>query len=250
MKPKYYQRKMHVTTLVLITLIIGFIGMNDSVFPNKITTSCSTAASPFIEWNVTITINESSGASNMVILGEATDASEGQDTYDRPAPPVSPLRPAIEAWFETSLPLPFNKLLIEYKPYPSVYTKWDLSIIWLPEPGNTTPTRITLSWDFFRMVKQDKETLFLYENNTVLTNMLTTHSYSYITNGALHHFQIISQSQQSNNPSDQISLPILSLFMFIFVIFIVSIIVVLLRNKMRKKSKVSKKKHRISQKKH
>ena len=244
MRSKYYQRKMSVTRLVLITVIIGFIGVNDSVFSNNITTSCSTVANPFTEWNVTITINESSGASNMVILGEATNASEGQDTYDRPVPPVSPLRPAIEAWFETPLPLPFNKLLIEYKPYPSVYTKWNLSIIWLPELGNTTLTRITISWDSSQMVKQDKETLFLYENNTVLTNMVTTHSYSYITNGTLHRFQVISQSQQSNNPLDKIPLPFLSLFMFILVIFIVSILVVLLFNKMRKKSGVSKKKHK------
>jgi len=236
MKWKSSSRTLHVTTIVLITVLIGLIGMNSSVVTNKTIIPCSTAASPTIPWNITLRINESGGAGNTVVFGEETNASHGQDGYDRPAPPIPPILPAITAWFETPFPPPFTKLIYEFKPSSSIYTSWNLSILWLPAPGNITSTSITIHWDSSQLLKNPNITLFLYENNTILTNMLTTNSYSYVTNDTLHSFQIISQNQPSNNPPEQNIIPILPLLIFILVLFMAIFIVFLFLNKKKKKS--------------
>jgi hypothetical protein len=237
MKWNSTSKTIRVTTIVLITVLIGLIGKNTSLFPNNTIIPCSTAASPTEPWNITLTIDEPSGASNTVVFGETTNASNGQDSYDMPAPPMPPQFPAISAWFDTPFPLPFNKLIYEFKHSPSTYSSWNLSILWLPAPGNTTSTSITLHWDSSQLLKNPDNTLFLYKNNTLLTDMLTTNSYSYITNSSLHSFQIISQSQPSNNSSEQNTIPILPLIIFILVLFIVIIIVLLLLYMRRKKSR-------------
>ncbi|VVB60411.1 Uncharacterised protein [uncultured archaeon] len=240
MKSKTSPRKIHVIKVILIAIIIGLIGVNTSFLTNNTSILRSTAADPTVVWNITLTINGSSGASNAVFFGEATNASDNKDIYDMPAPPMPPQFPAIAAWFETPFPVPFNNLIYEYKHYPSNYTEWNLSILWLPAPGNTTSTSITINWDSSQLLKITNLTLFLYENNTILANMLTTNSYSYIVtpNEPLHRFQIISQNQPSNNnSSEQNQIPLPPLFIYFLVIFMVIIIVLVLLYTRRNKSR-------------
>ena len=255
MKSKSSPRKIHATKVILITIIISLIGMTTSIFTNNTSITRSTAANPPVVWNITLTINESSGASNTVVFGEATTASDNQDIYDMPAPPMPPQFPAIAAWFETPSPVPFNNLIYEYKHYPSNYTEWNLSILWIPAPGNTTSTSMTIHWDSSQLLTITNLTLLLYENNTILTNMLTTNSYSYIItpNKPLYRFQIISQNHPSdnnsseqnknptlnNNSSEQNKIPLPPLFSYILVTltFIVIIIVLVLLYKGRRKSR-------------
>jgi flagellar basal body-associated protein FliL len=66
--------------------------------------------------------------------------------------------------------------------------------------------------------------------------MLTTNSYSYVANDTLHSFQIISQTQPSNNPSEQNTIPIIPLLIFILVLFMAIFVVFLFLNNKKKKS--------------
>jgi hypothetical protein len=238
MKWKSSTRKIHITKILLISLLINIIAINTSILTNKTIVLSSTAANPPIPWNITLTINESSGAGNMVVIGVATNALDGQDSYDIPAPPIPPQFPAIVAWLETPFAVPFNTLISEYKHFPSTNSVWNLSIIWISAPGNTTSTSITIHWDSSQISKNTNITLFLYENNTILTNMLTTNSYSYITNITLHRFQIISQNHPSNNnSSEQNNIPLPPLFIYILVTCLVIIIVFVLLHTRRSKSR-------------
>jgi len=236
MKSKSSQRKRHIRKLLLIPALIGLLSGNILVFSNTTIIPCSTAASSIVQWNITLTINGSERTSSTVVFGQHINTSEGQDTLDIPAPPISPQLPSIAAWFDTSLLSPYDKLLYEFKQYPSVNASWNLSILWSPTPGNTTPTEITLYWDSSQLSKDTIDSLFLYENNTILTNMLTTSSYSFVTNGTIHRFQIISQDQPSDYNSEQITKLILPIFISILIIFTVIIIVFFFHNKKRKKS--------------
>jgi hypothetical protein len=239
MKWKSSSRKICLTEILLIIVMIDLIAINTSILTNNTIVPSSTAANPTIQWYINLTIDEPNGAGYTVVFGEATNASDGQDSYDIPAPPTSPQLPVIIAWFETSFPVPFNNLFYEYKHYPSINTSWNLSILWLPGPGNTISTNITIHWDASQILKNTNITLFLYENNTILTNMLTTNSYSYITNSTVHGFQIISQNQPSNSSLEQNKIQIPSLLIYILVILIIIILATLLLYKRRNKSQVT-----------
>ena len=238
MKWKSLPRILQVTTIVLISLI----GISSFFDTNTTIISYSTGASQPMPWKITLTINEPSGAGNIVEFGEQLNASNGQDSSDIPAPPMPPTLPAITAWFETPFPLPFDKLINEFKLYPTASATWNLTILWLPAPGNITSTNITLHWDPSEILKNPGQSLFLYENSTILTNMLTTQSYSYETNSTPHQFQIISQNHPSNNTSEQNTIPMLPLIIFILVLFMVIIIVLFLLYRRREKSRLSENK--------
>ena len=227
MKWKSSPRKIRITKILLIAVIIGLIGMNTSVLTNKTIILSSTAASPTVPWNITLTINESSGAGNTVVFGGAINASDGQDIYDMPAPPMPPVLPAISAWFETPFPLPFNKLIHEYKHYPSICTRWNLSILWFPAPGDNTTTTISLHWDPAQVVKSPYTSFSLSENNAVLVNMLTKNTYSFFSNGTLHRFQIICQNEPSNNSSEQNAVPLPPLILGVIVTLTVVTIIII-----------------------
>jgi len=239
MKWKYPPRKKHITQIVLITVLISLLGIHTSIFTNNTNIPCATAANPRVKWDITLKIDEPSGAGNTVVFGGATNASDGQDVYDQPAPPMPPVFPAISAWFDTPFPKPFDKLIYEYKQSPSSSTTWNLSILWLPAPGNTTKTTISLYWDPAEVKKTPYTSFYLQENNTVPVNMLTQNTYSYVSNASLHRFQIICQNEASNNSSEQNTIPLLPLLIFIFVLFMVIIIVILLLYMRRKKTRLS-----------
>ncbi|MFA5103532.1 MAG: hypothetical protein WC525_10335, partial [Candidatus Thermoplasmatota archaeon] len=222
-------RKKVIRKVFLITILIGFLSINTSVFRNTAIIPCSTAAGSIEQWNLTLTMNESGGTSCTVVFGQHTNASDGQDMLDIPAPPMSPILPVIAAWFETSLPLPYDKLLYEFKPYPSLNSSWNLSVLWLPPTGNTTPTEITLHWDSSELRRDTISSLLLYDNNSLLANMLTTKSYTYETDGTAHRFQILSESQPTNDSSDQDTIPLLQVLIVFVALFIVGIIVLFLR---------------------
>ena len=241
MSRKTPSRKKTITKIVLITILIGLIGVNTSVLTTTTLIPCATAASPRVKWDITLKIDEPSGAGNTVVFGGATNASDGQDVYDMPAPPMPPVFPAISAWFDTPFPKPFDKLIYEYKHSPSSSTTWNLSILWLPAPADNTTTTISLHWDPAEVEKTPYTSFYLQENNTVPVNMLTQNTYSYVSNASLHRFQIICQNKASNNSSEQNTIPLLPLLIFILVLFIVIIIVILLLYIRGKKSRVSEK---------
>ena len=237
MKWKYVPRKKLMTTIVIITILISILGMNIFILLNKPIIPCSIAANPTVSWNLSLTIIEPGGAGNTVAFGEISNASDGQDIFDIPAPPISPQLPSIAAWFETSFPPPYDKLLHEYKHYPSINASWNLSILWLPAPGNATSTTITINWGSTQLLNNIDHKLFLYEDDTLLMNMLNTTSYSYITNDSIHRFQIISQHQTSNTATEENTILTFTLPLFVIVLFII-ITIIFFFIRMKKKPRV------------
>ena len=249
-----HSRKIFFLYKSFIIIMILFMSLSSYFLSSNIGVPISITASETIKWNITLQITDLSGLGNTVIFGQATDASDGKDKYDIAAPPMPPQYTSIIAWFQTPFPDPFNQLIHEYKKYPSTSVIWNLSLVWIPEPANTTSTTIRIKWNSFQVAKSRYQSLLLLENNTVLVNMLTTNSYSFITNGTVHNFQILSENQLTNNSSEQYTILIPQLLIFLLVIFMVSIIVFLILHKKIKKlrglkKKASKKNHRKSQKK-
>jgi hypothetical protein len=162
-------------------------------------------------WSVTVHISESGGAGNTVVFGQKPDASDGQDEYDLPEPPSPPQLPYLLAWFQTPFPAPYAQLLHEYKHCPSSRSVWNLSILWVAMPGNASSTVITMTWNPPANKTSDHFSLLLYENNTVIADILTDHSYSFHTTGAVHRFSIIYESSSSTNASETPGVPVIPL---------------------------------------
>jgi hypothetical protein len=70
--------------------------------------------------------------------------------------------------------------------------EWNLSILWVSE--NISLTTISINWDPTQAAKSGFNSFKVYQNNTVVANLLTEHSYSFLSNGTLRHFQIIGES--------------------------------------------------------
>jgi hypothetical protein len=200
--------------MLLITIIVSLIGMGIQTLSNK-NIPLSIVSAQQDAWSLTLQITEPSGSGNTVVLGGSPNASDGQDDLDLPEPPAPPTLSSIRAWFTTPFSIPFNKLMHEYKHVPSQRMEWNLSIIWVPEPGNNSSTTISISWDPTQAAKSTYDSFQLYKNNTAVANMLTENSYSFPSNGTLHRFQIIGQTT---------STPVLPILLGISVLVIVIII--------------------------
>lgn len=160
-------------------------------------------------WEVTLRITEPSGKIATVVLGGSPNASDAIDDLDRPEPPAPPELSYIRAWFSTSLQAPFSRLLQEYKHSPAGQMQWNLSILWVPEPEDTTLTTITISWDPSQVLRSTYSSFELIKMNTTVANMLTESSYSFPSNGTLRHFQIQCRNIPSPLSSEKNDLPIL-----------------------------------------
>ena len=146
-----------------------------------------------IKWSCAIKILSSDGAGNEIVFGEATDASNGKDSHDAPAPPFPPTLPNINARFLTQLEDLYSELLHEYKEYPSVKNQWNFSIVWLPEPlsgefENESLTTVTLSWNISDLRASEYLSIILMKDNLMVEDMLTNGSYSFSTKGNTPNF--------------------------------------------------------------
>ncbi len=131
-----------------------------------------------IQWSVTLDFNEPGNQYTYAIFGEAPDASDGNDSYDVPISPP-PIPPYINAWFDTGLTPPYDKLLADYRFYPDTYKQWDLSIQWVPS-DYVSPTDITISWNTNDVDDSEYNSVVLYDDeNNPLKDMLSQSSYTY-----------------------------------------------------------------------
>jgi hypothetical protein len=178
-------------------------------------------------WNLTLRITESSGKGYTVVIGGSPNASDNQDELDYPEPPAPPT-PYVRAWLDTPFSIPYDNLLQEYKHTPSQHMEWNLSIIWVSETENNTPTTISITWDSTQLLTNNFKSFHLYENNTAVTNMLTHNSYSFESNGTLRRFQIIGQTTSTNGNTAKNDLPIFPILIGIGGIIIVVIIALFL----------------------
>ena len=235
MKNTYLRKIFFLKKLVSILGIISLMSLSIYTLYTTTGSPISVAASDTIRWNITLKITDLSGAGTTVIVGEATDASDGQDEYDIAAPPMLPQFPSIVAWFQTPFPQPFNQLIHEYKHYPSTHAFWNLSVVWIPEPGNTSFTTLRIQWDSSQVTKSPYRSFLLVDNTTVLADMLVDNFYLFPTNGTLHRFQIMCQDSILDTTTEQNEIPIFSLvigaILIITIIIVVSAIFYMRRNK-------------------
>jgi len=199
MKRKYKTSKNVIRKTMIAVLLVFLITSCTYALFNRTVIPISKASSENISWNATISITESGGAGNDIVFGEATDASDGQDDYDLPKPPFPLQLPYIIVQFNTGLGEPYNNLWHDYRQYPDDYKVWNLSILWMPEPGNESSTNVDMSWDSSKIIESGYDSVLLYENDTAVADMLTKNDYNFHSPGYVsHHFQIVCQSGTSD----------------------------------------------------
>jgi hypothetical protein len=224
MKHHDSSRRYRLKRILFITIIVSLFGTGIETLSNTNIPSLIVSAQQD-PWNLTLQITEPSGSGNTVILGGSPNASDDTDDLDIAEPPTPPMLPYIRSWFTTPFSIPFNKLLQEYKYILSPRMEWNLSIVWVSESENVSPTTISINWDPTQAAKSGFTSFKVYENKTVVANLLTEHSYSFLSNGTLHHFQIIGESSSTNSTTEQSDLEILPILLGISVIVIVIIFV-------------------------
>jgi len=231
--PQGYPRKRSsLQRILILTILVGLMG---NIFPGFTNQNIPVvlAADETVPWNMTLLITASSGAGNTVIFGEKIDASDGLDQYDLPEPPPPPQFPYIRAWFETSFATPYTNLLQEYKSTASDRSIWNLSIVWVPAPGNQSTTTVRILWDLPEVNTNYTHSFLLYENDMVVANMITNTSFSFSTNSSLHRFQIMYERETSIDNGKPLDLPVLPVVMvgIVCVVIIVIIFIVITRRK-------------------
>jgi len=212
--------------IIIIIIILTFGGFFLAV-PSNHTLPIALAVDNSETWSVTIHVREESGISgNTIIIGKASNASDGLDQYDLPEPPFPPQYPYLRSWLQTSFAVPFNNLLQEYKASSTIHAIWNLSCVWMAASENQSTTFIQISWKSDEINATHFDSFLLYQNNTVVADLLALSSYSFPSNGTLHQFQIIGQTIEKNNTSGKNDLSILSITVFIIVLIFVAILAV------------------------
>ena len=133
-----------------------------------------------VEWELKLDFDESGGANDWVVFGEASDANDGPpvDSYDEPKPPT-PMSPYIRAWFDDSLPVPYDAMMKDYRKYPDTYKVWNLSVQWVPS-DYVTSASIIISWNTSIVEDSEYTTVFLYDDEgNLLKDMYTQNSYTF-----------------------------------------------------------------------
>ena len=139
--------------LVTIVLILNISVAIGTHIPN--TTYSLSDLDRAIEWNVSMLFSETSGKNDILFFGEAPDASDNVDSYDSPNPPNGP-DPYIDAYFTTSFPAPFHKLIQEIKQYPDSYKIWNFTVYW-----TDIDTTVTISWNSNEVDDSEYNAVFL-----------------------------------------------------------------------------------------
>lgn len=188
--------------------------------------------SPGDGWKVVLKIESSEGSGNQLTFSEKTDASDGLDDYDLPAPPFPPEPPpSVNAYFITSFEQPYNVLLNDSRKYPDTEKTWTFSVKWLNIPGDESPVNITLSWDASILAETEYTSILLQEYNTTVADMLEENSYTFTTNGSISHmFTILCSSEghenisKDNASSDaKTSTPGFSFFLMLILVIMITI---------------------------
>ena len=222
MKTRYRVYFRPVNKLLKLMTIIIFVSSLVFILSNMFFINVTIASKNKTEWQVTLNISESDGASDTVIFGEKDGASDGQDQYDIPKPP-SPQEPYIRSWFTTSLDPPYDTLWEEYRESSDDDKVWNLTIIWFSE--TTFNTNITISWDVSEVVATGYDSLNLNALNSV--DMKVETNYQFTALSILPYtFQIILKNKTTNDSSgtnEQTSLILLTLVIIILIIVIIAI---------------------------
>ena len=133
-----------------------------------------------VVWDVRMNFSETGGKTDYVYFSEATDATDGPpaDAYDVPKSPP-PIPPYLRAWFNDSLPSPYDVLLKDYRHYPGINKKWHLNVTWMPS-GAPSSRLVTIAWSTAKINTSEYDTVVLSNITGVkVPNMRTTSSFSF-----------------------------------------------------------------------
>ena len=100
-----------------------------------------------ITWEATLYCNETSGARDTAVFGEAPDAHDGPppDSYDVAKPPA-PMMPYVRIILRDNLPAPYNLLWEDFRQYPDTAKIWNVTVQWVPEDGESS-SAVSISWN-------------------------------------------------------------------------------------------------------
>jgi len=185
-----------ITTIIFCSLIlINFYTIASSIkIDNNPKNNNITSTS--IQWDATINFAETSGKSDWVIFGEATDANDGPpaDIYDTQKPPIPPT-PYIRAWFDDGLPVPYTQLSGDYRSYPDNYKVWDLTVQWFPV-DYSSPTDITISWSVPEITNSEYDSILLES-----IDMFSQNTYEFTAEALIpYEFQIVCSILPNDPP--------------------------------------------------
>ncbi len=143
------------------------------------------------EWEVMLNFYETSGKTDYVIFGEATDAYDGppHDSRDIPSPPPPPYPPYIDTWLDDNLgdagnPYdPYHKLIEDFRHYPDINKTWNLTVKWVND--SDIGTNITITWDINEFDFSEYTSVLLFRKNQIteewiyVSDMLSSNNFSY-----------------------------------------------------------------------
>jgi hypothetical protein len=184
-----------ITVLMIVALFISTISVStatetqpfmdmltkNSPFPNILQEKKNVRFNRGISWDVRLNLSKLGGITDFVYFGEAPDANDGPpaDDYDTIKQPP-PTTNYIYAWFNDSLPFPYNLLERDYRQYPSDSKIWNLSVLWVPTHG-TPPATITIAWDRTLLNMSEYDQIFiLNESGVQIANMKVNDSFTFI----------------------------------------------------------------------
>jgi len=161
-----------------------------------------------ITWSCSITLNETAGFTDYVVIGEAADAHDGPppDSFDVVKPPTS-MVPYLRVWLNDSLPSPYDLLWKDYRQYPGSMKSWDLFVQWDPS-DYSSPTTVTIRWNSTDLESSEYSTILLCtDTGTPLQDMLAHNTYVVSCPAIIiQHFTI--QAERPNAPPYIPSAPI------------------------------------------
>jgi hypothetical protein len=178
--------------LIYNTTYIWWVNVTDGIDDINLTFYFTTEDKQF--WEIKLNLTEDSGLKDNIVFGEASNASDGQDSYDVPKP-GSPPEPYIYAWFDAGLSEPYNILWKDYRKYPDDYKVWNLTILW--NSASEDSTNITINWNSSELLNVEYSSIILKDISTnILVDMATYENYTYNSSSLVtYEFQIICSNE-------------------------------------------------------
>jgi hypothetical protein len=224
-KSKYrvYNRKNKTTLRIII--LISLLSCSIFTISNSFFTDISSASENDVEWEVKLNITELNGASDTVVFGQKSSASDFKDDLDVPKPPT-PQAPYVRCWFSTSLDAPYNLLWEDFRAISDSEKVWDLNILWVS--NDSLPTEITMAWDVSDVQVSGLDSADLYIKDTV--DMLSINNYQFTANSnEPYSFQIVFENVQEDNKSDSNDSSPTFLFILGIVVIVIAVFVIYMK---------------------
>ena len=127
------------------------------------------------EWEASITIKTNTNKTDIVVVGEKPDASDGKDRYDVPKCP-SPPSNYISIWSNAGITIPpYQRLMKDYRLH-GISKTWKLYIYL----DSGISENVLMTWNRAAFKYSGYNSVSLYYNGVVVANMLKQTSYGFV----------------------------------------------------------------------